>query len=62
MIAETQHDATVDLEAWKLVLSGAESHVEDAIDEDGQFDEATYDQILDRAMDIIKELRAEHLS
>ena len=46
-------------EAWTLVLNGAESHVEDAIDEDGSFTPAEYEKITSRAMEIIHDLRIE---
>ena len=58
---EPRKDVDIDAEAWRLLLAGAESHVEDAIDEDGDFAEADYDRITARAMELINQLRTEHL-
>jgi hypothetical protein len=46
--------------AWRLLLDGAESHVEDALDEAGDYEDGEFDAIRDRAMALIKELRKEH--
>ena len=59
--AARQEPVEVDTEreAWTLVLNGAESHVEDAIDEDGSFTADEFEKITSRALQIIKELREE---
>lgn len=55
-------DARVETEAWRLLLDGAESYVEDAENEDPDdgFTDAEFDVIRDRAMDLIEELRTQH--
>lgn len=53
-------DVDIDRQAWKLLLSYAESGLEDDIDEEGEFDEAVYDRIQSRAWDILHELRDAH--
>jgi hypothetical protein len=61
LMAECEHAATVDREAWKLLLSYAESGLEDDIDEDGAFDEDIYEEITEKAWDLLRELKAEHV-
>lgn len=60
-IADGQEPVPVDTEreAWTLILNGAESHVEDAINEDGSFTSDEYEKITSRAMELIKQLREE---
>jgi hypothetical protein len=61
LMADTEHAAMVDREAWKLLLSYAVSGLEDDIDEAGEFDEATYEEITAKAWDLLREMKAEHL-
>jgi hypothetical protein len=61
LMAETERAALIDQEAWKLLLNYAESGLEDDIDEAGEFDEDTYEEIQEKAWEILRELRAEHL-
>lgn len=57
----TELDAAIEREAWRMLLNAAESHVEDAINEDPDVtDDAAFNQIRDRAMDLIRELREQH--
>lgn len=49
----------VEREAWTLILNGAESYVEDAVDEDGSFTADEFEEITSRAMEVIKGLRKE---
>ena len=60
-LASRQESVPVDTEreAWTLILNGAESHVEDAIDEDGSFTPDEYEKITSRALELIKQLREE---
>lgn len=51
----------VDREAWKLVLEGAESHLDDVIDETGEYSPEDWDRVTDRAVELTRELRAEHI-
>lgn len=61
-VGDGQYDEDhIEREAWKLLLDGAESHWEDAIDEDDEFPEDVYQKILDRCGDHIKRLREEHV-
>lgn len=58
---ESYDEDRIEREAWKLLLDGAESYWEDAIDEDGEFPEDVYRKILDRCGDHIGHLRVVHL-
>lgn len=57
--APAEVDVRIEAEAWELVLAGAESHTEDAINEDPDDDltDEQFSQVRGRAMEIIDELR-----
>ena len=46
-------------EAWTLILNGAESHVEDALPEDEHLTPEEHWKVVDRAMELIREIREE---
>lgn len=50
----------IEVEAWRLVCNYAESGVEDDIDESDDYTEDDHDAIVERAMDIIRDLREQH--
>lgn len=49
-------DSEVNRVAWREIINGARSFIEDWIDEEGEFTEADGDRIFDRALDIVKEM------
>lgn len=52
----------IDREAWRLLLAGAESHREDAVNESGEFTDADFDAITARAGELIRHLHATHVA
>ena len=48
------------LEAWRMLLNGAESHLEDAINEDGDWSDEDFEEVLKGAREILRQLRAKH--
>jgi len=49
----------IEREAWTFILNGAESYVEDALPEDEHLTSEEHWRVVDRAMELIRELRQE---
>lgn len=54
-------DDEIELEAYAQIFSGAESILEDWINESGDFTDEDFDKIYAKAFELLKELRGRYL-